>query len=155
MPRDAFVLSLTLLLFMRSQTTFCVTCWEMPTEEALPAAGLLSFGSLLDGEKGRIHVPVPADLMEHPKGRVLFDSGMHCDAGRDPGGRYQHIAKFHETRFEPNEDIAARLAAVDVDAGKISLMVNSDLHYDHAVAMRRFPTDRSWCRAGNGKTPTM
>jgi len=35
----------------------------------------------LAGERGRLRVPVPSFLIEHPRGLVLFDSGMHPDAG--------------------------------------------------------------------------
>jgi hypothetical protein len=41
----------------------------------------------LEGETGRLRVPVPAFLIEHPEGNVLFDSGLHVDAQSDPAGR--------------------------------------------------------------------
>jgi hypothetical protein len=31
----------------------------------------------LAGETGRLRVPIPCFLIEHPRGLVLFDSGLH------------------------------------------------------------------------------
>jgi len=46
----------------------------------------LPYGALLKGEKGRIEIPVPSYLIEHPKGRVLFDSGLNQLEYNDDGG---------------------------------------------------------------------
>jgi len=34
-------------------------------------------GHMMVGFEGEITFPVPAYLIEHPKGRVLFDTGLH------------------------------------------------------------------------------
>jgi N-acyl homoserine lactone hydrolase len=33
-------------------------------------------GYLMEGGEGRANLPIPANLIEHPKGTVLFDAGM-------------------------------------------------------------------------------
>ena len=38
------------------------------------------FDTLMEGGEGRIDLPVPSFLIEHPKGRALYDTGMHPDA---------------------------------------------------------------------------
>ena len=45
------------------------------------------FGRLMEGGEGWIRLPVPAYLVEHPKGFALFDSGMHPDCQNDPAVR--------------------------------------------------------------------
>jgi N-acyl homoserine lactone hydrolase len=35
------------------------------------------FAHLMQGGEGDITVPVPVFLIEHPKGRALFDTGLH------------------------------------------------------------------------------
>ena len=35
----------------------------------------------------RMTIPVSSYLLIHPKGRVLFDTGVHCQAIADPVGR--------------------------------------------------------------------
>jgi hypothetical protein len=39
---------------------------------------------LLEGAKGKITVPIPSYLIVHPKGRVLFDSGLNLATQSDP-----------------------------------------------------------------------
>ena len=34
-------------------------------------------GAFLRGEHGRLRVPVPSYLVVHPRGRLIFDSGLH------------------------------------------------------------------------------
>jgi N-acyl homoserine lactone hydrolase len=46
-----------------------------------------AFAHLMEGGEGDITVPVPVFLIEHPKGRALFDIGLHPDRQHDPVGR--------------------------------------------------------------------
>ena len=46
-----------------------------------------NFGRLMEGGEGRIRLPIPAYLIEHPKGTALFDTGMHPDCQHDPAAR--------------------------------------------------------------------
>jgi N-acyl homoserine lactone hydrolase len=45
------------------------------------------FAHLMEGGKGDFTVPIPVFLIEHPKGWVLFDTGLHPDCQHDPAGR--------------------------------------------------------------------
>jgi N-acyl homoserine lactone hydrolase len=38
----------------------------------------------MEGGEGDITVPIPVYLIEHPKGRALFDTGLHPDCQHDP-----------------------------------------------------------------------
>jgi N-acyl homoserine lactone hydrolase len=68
-------------------------------------------------------VPIPVYLIEHPKGRALFDTGLHRDCHRDPAARVvARIAGLFKIGFGPSEDVNARLEAIDHDAGKIDLV---------------------------------
>jgi hypothetical protein len=42
------------------------------------------FGRLMEGGEGDITVPIPVFLIEHPKGRALFDTGLHPDCQHYP-----------------------------------------------------------------------
>jgi glyoxylase-like metal-dependent hydrolase (beta-lactamase superfamily II) len=88
-------------------------------------------GNFLAGEHGRIRIPVPSYLIEHPKGRVLFDTGMHPATQRDLRGRIGRLADSFDVEFRPGEEIEGRLAALDIDAGSIKFIINSHLHWDH------------------------
>jgi glyoxylase-like metal-dependent hydrolase (beta-lactamase superfamily II) len=90
-------------------------------------------GLFLEGEHGKLRVPVPCFLIDHPRGRVLFDTGLHPDVQRDPAGRLGELAATaFQADYHPGEDVAARLAAVDVDVRDVRYVINSHLHWDHA-----------------------
>jgi len=86
----------------------------------------------LDGATGGVRVPVPVFVVEHPRGRVLFDSGLHRELQDDPKTRLGAAAAVFTPHFAAGEDVAARLAAADVEVGAIDYLVNSHLHFDHA-----------------------
>jgi glyoxylase-like metal-dependent hydrolase (beta-lactamase superfamily II) len=89
-------------------------------------------GYLMEGGEGEARLPIPAYLIEHPKGLALFDTGMHPDCQRDPiarvGGRIKDLFRFD---YMPGEEISARLAAIGRDPARIDLIINSHLHFDH------------------------
>lgn len=101
-----------------------------------------ALGGFLEGETGRLRVPVPCFLIEHPRGKVLFDSGLHIETQSDPGGRLGWLAKLFDVEFRRGEDVGARLAQIDVDAGAVDYLVNSHLHFDHVGGNAAIPNAR-------------
>ena len=90
------------------------------------------FGRLMEGGAGDITVPVPVFLIEHPKGRALFDTGLHPDCAQDPRARLgDRLADLFEIGLTPGEEVSARLEAIDRDPAKIDLLINSHFHFDH------------------------
>jgi N-acyl homoserine lactone hydrolase len=88
------------------------------------AAGILA------KEPGRLRLPIPSYLIEHPKGRAVFDTGLHRDLQRD-SSRIGSLAKVFTVEFHPGEDLAARLEARGVDPTRVDYLINSHLHFDH------------------------
>jgi N-acyl homoserine lactone hydrolase len=89
-------------------------------------------GHLMEGGEGEIELPIPAYLIEHPKGTALFDSGMHPDCQHDPAGRLgPRLAGLFGFDYHPGEEIGARLRAFGRDPDRIDLLVNSHFHFDH------------------------
>jgi len=97
---------------------------------------------MLGRATGRIRFPIPVYLIDHPKGRVLFDTGMHPATQSDPHGRLGKLADFFQVEFRPGEEITARLAQLDIDAGSIDYVVNSHLHFDHTGGNVLIPNAR-------------
>ena len=90
------------------------------------------FAHLMEGGEGDITVPVPVFLIEHPKGRALFDTGLHPDCQHEPAGRLgERLAGLFRIGFQPGEEVSARLQAIDRDPGKVDLIINSHFHFDH------------------------
>lgn len=91
----------------------------------------MDLGSMLQGETGKIKIPVPSYLIKHPKGLVLYDTGLHKSMQTTPDDRLGILAPMFDIHFEENEDLAARLETLDVSVDDISYIVNSHLHFDH------------------------
>jgi N-acyl homoserine lactone hydrolase len=90
------------------------------------------FGRLMEGGQGKITVPIPAFLIEHPKGRALFDTGLHPDCLHDPVGRLgERMANLFNIHFRAGDEVSARLEAINRDPARIDLVINSHFHFDH------------------------
>jgi N-acyl homoserine lactone hydrolase len=90
------------------------------------------FARLMEGGEGDIAVPVPVFLIEHSRGRALFDTGLHPDCRHDPAGRLgPRLATLFQIGFASGEEVSARLAAIGRDPGEIDLIINSHFHFDH------------------------
>jgi len=95
---------------------------------------------MLDGEDGLIKVPIPSYLVTHPKGRVLFDTGLHAATLADPAAHVgEMLARYHQFDFQPGQEIAARLTAFGVDPASIDIAINSHLHFDHCGGNAQLP----------------
>ena len=63
---------------------------------------------------------------------MLFDTGMYPDCQRDPARRVgSRIASLFSFRYQPGEEISARLEAIDRDPARINFIINSHLDFDH------------------------
>ncbi len=67
---------------------------------------------MLAGKEGKIHFPVPAYLIDHPRGLVLFDTGMHPQCQHDAPSRIGALADLFSVHFREGEDIKSRLGLV-------------------------------------------
>jgi len=89
-------------------------------------------GHMMVGEAGEITFPVPAYLIEHPKGRALFDTGLHPGLRREPEKRFgARRAAMFRIDLPEGAEISARLEAIGRDPGAIDLIIASHLHFDH------------------------
>lgn len=90
------------------------------------------FSMMLAGKEGKIRFPVPAYLIDHPSGQVLFDTGLHPQCKHDAAGRLGHMANLFDVQVRKDEDIKSRLELLDIDSTRIEYLINSHLHFDHA-----------------------
>jgi glyoxylase-like metal-dependent hydrolase (beta-lactamase superfamily II) len=109
------------------------------------------FAHLMEGGEGDTTVPVPVFLIEHPKGRALFDTGLHPDCEYDPAGRLgSRLAGLFRIGFQPGEEVSARLEAIDRDPGQIDLIINSHFHFDHVGGNALIPNATMLVQRRNG-----
>src|ERR1700731_5113584 len=84
------------------------------------------FAHLMEGGEGDITVPIPVFLIEPPKGRALFDTGLHPDCRHDPAGRLgPRMAGLFRIGFQPGEEVSARRGGIERDPGNIHRVLNS------------------------------
>lgn len=95
---------------------------------------------MIEGEEGEVELPIPSYLIEHPNGSVLFDTGMHPDLQTNPEGKLGRLARiFKFDKYQPGNEVGARLKAIGRDPAKIDYVINSHLHFDHAGGNAQIP----------------
>ncbi|MBS4729018.1 N-acyl homoserine lactonase family protein [Mycobacterium sp. SM1] len=94
---------------------------------------------LMVGASGECTIPMPAYLIEHPKGLVLFDTGLVPAAATDPEGVYGELAGLLGLRFRPEQAIDRQLAALGYATSDVRYVVVSHTHFDHSGGLYLFP----------------
>ena len=87
----------------------------------------------------KVYDPYFCYLVQHPDGNVLFDTGVHPDAWRDPASRLGEAADAFELVMAPDDDIVSKLALVGLAPADVEHVVQSHLHFDHAGGLAFFP----------------
>src|SRR5438270_9566295 len=94
--------------------------------------------NILAKQPGRLRLPIPSFLIEHPKGRAVFDTGLHRDLQRS-SERIADLASVFDVHYEAGEDLGARLRAIDVEPERVEFVINSHLHFDHVGGNAALP----------------
>lgn len=85
-------------------------------------------------------VPVPFFLIDHPKGKVLFDTGNALGVARD---KVQHwgagVLEAYDPIMTEDDYVVNQLARIGVAAEEITHVIFSHLHLDHAGGTGAFP----------------
>jgi N-acyl homoserine lactone hydrolase len=99
-----------------------------------PAEGLGMSGG------GRVAVPVPFYVVEHPDGVALFDCGLPSAMG-DPQDRFRQALQSQDldVTFGPEETVTSHLERLDIDPAAIRYVVLSHLHFDHVGGLHQIP----------------
>lgn len=90
--------------------------------------------------RARWTVPVPCYLIAHPRGHLVFDTGVHRGAIADPVGRLgaQRAARFG-VHSGPDDHIAGQLTLLGLAPDSIAYVANSHFHFDHCGGNEFFP----------------
>ncbi|MDD2955320.1 MAG: N-acyl homoserine lactonase family protein [Oscillospiraceae bacterium] len=85
----------------------------------------------------RIPLPLPAFLIDHPDGKILYDTGCHPDAMN--GWWQETMVKAYPFFQTPAQRLENQLALCGVKPEDISAVVLSHLHLDHTGGLSLFP----------------
>jgi N-acyl homoserine lactone hydrolase len=85
---------------------------------------------LVTGGHGMMRYPVPGYVVEHERGVVLFDTGLH-DTLRTSTDELGLLASIFTVELDAADLVDEQLAARGIETGQITHVVNSHLHFDH------------------------
>lgn len=123
-------------------------CGSMLVSKAVPYGGGVNLKNVrrgvFDKLSKRIELPVSAYLIEHPKGKVLIDTGWSREIS--PDGVYDahavksqmpgYLAAFYHPRVEKGKTVVEQLAAMGIAPGDIDVVVLTHLDADHVSGLR-------------------
>ena len=91
---------------------------------------------VLDEPDAEAAIPIHAFLLDTPEGCILFDAGCHPKAME---GAWPPELCGNPYVTGPGENLPDQLARIGVDPGRITKVVLSHLHLDHAGGVHLFP----------------
>jgi N-acyl homoserine lactone hydrolase len=86
-----------------------------------------------------VYGPYTLFLVEHPDGRVVFDTGLHP--------KWKTAGSERRIEVGERDDVVSLLAGAGVHADEVEHVVASHLHYDHAGGLQFFPAASVWVQA--------
>jgi N-acyl homoserine lactone hydrolase len=92
-------------------------------------------------------LPVPAFLLRHAQGNVLFDSGCHPSVADRAEERWGGLTKFMRPVSKPGENVVDELHRLGMAAADIDLVIASHLHPDHCGCNAYFRKASVLCHA--------
>ena len=97
-----------------------------------------NLGMLFAGGEGRVRLPIPSVLVEHPKGMAVFDTGLHADLAHDTS-RLRSSQDLFDVHMVAGDALGPQLESLDVDPARVDFVVNSHLHFDHCGGNAALP----------------
>lgn len=78
-------------------------------------------------------------LVDHPRGWVLIDTGLHPGLRTDPHTRLGAAADAFQVDLREDDDVVSKLAMLGLRATDVQHVVQTHLHFDHAGGLEFFP----------------
>jgi glyoxylase-like metal-dependent hydrolase (beta-lactamase superfamily II) len=97
--------------------------------------------TMVRGTEGRMRMPVAAFLIEHARGNVVFDTGMHPELEHTTE-RMRATAELFSVEQQPTWTLAGQLEAAGVAPDEVSVAVVSHLHFDHCGGLGQLASAR-------------
>lgn len=98
--------------------------------------GIMTF---MQGMGRKIRVPSLFFLIDHPKGKVLYETGLHPNLATDAQAHWGDRATALEPQMTPEQAADRQLATLGIKPDDIDHVVMSCLMYDHCGGMTLFP----------------
>jgi glyoxylase-like metal-dependent hydrolase (beta-lactamase superfamily II) len=105
--------------------------------------------TLMYGLTGKLTIPMPAYLIEHPRGLVLFDTGLVPAAIDDPHAVYGELAELTNISAQPHQRLDRQIEALGYKLSDVTHVIASHAHFDHSGGLYLFPQAKFY--AGQGE----
>ncbi len=97
-------------------------------------------GALSEDATSEMRFPIACWIIEHPKGLVIFDTGLHAEL-QTSAARLGSLSKvFYQIDME--HDLKGAIESQGIDPAKITHIVFSHLHFDHCGGTAAVPNGR-------------
>jgi glyoxylase-like metal-dependent hydrolase (beta-lactamase superfamily II) len=103
------------------------------------------------GGQGQVPVPVPNFLIEHPRGLVLFDTGLVPETATDPQGIYGPVADDAGIAMTPDQQVDSQARALGYRTDDVAHVLVSHSHFDRTGGVPLFPGAELY--SGRGELP--
>ncbi len=102
-----------------------------------------ALGGFLEGEVGTLRYPVPVFVIDHPRGLVAVDAGLHPDLSTCSGRLGPLDGRFRvQLPSEGSGTVGPQFAAAGFDPAEISHVIVTHLHFDHVGGLIELPNAR-------------
>ena len=91
------------------------------------------------GMGNKFEMPTPIVLIDHPEGKVLFETGMHRNVAVDAEAHWGWRARDWKPRMTPDQAVECQLETLGVSPDEIRYVIVSCLLPDHAGGLNAFP----------------
>lgn len=106
----------------------------------------MQYAFFLEGEAGNVAIPITSYLIKHPRGTVVFDTGLEPALQSSDNSVIRSalgsMADYAVPQYRPGEEISARLLDGGFDPTRIDYLINSHLHLDHCGGNSMIPNAR-------------
>lgn len=102
--------------------------------------GTLTFprsGIYFNGGDEIITAPIPAYLITHPDGNIVYDTGFPLECVTDPPHFEEALAGYQVNVTRENH-IVEQVKAAGFDPGSVRYVIQTHLHFDHVGAIGHF-----------------
>ncbi|MGR6520322.1 N-acyl homoserine lactonase family protein [Rhodococcus qingshengii] len=117
---------------MNSSTALRLWALDAPTMD-------LAAGDLVVGAEGTITFPLPAFLIEHDRGLILFDTSFAPLLNDDPHAYFGDLADTLNIVTNPEQRIDRQLSTLGFRTEDVTHVVLSHTHCDHSGGLYLFP----------------
>lgn len=96
-----------------------------------------------------VTIPVPSFVIEHPKGLILFDTGLAPEAQADPFSVYGELAHHVGMNYPEEQLLERQLAVAGFRLEDVTHVICSHAHLDHTGGLYLFPQAKFYAGAAD------